>query len=610
MPGYFIYCRKSIEAEDRQVLSIESQVHELREIAAKLKLPVAEIFKESKSAKEPGRPVFNDMMKRLYRGEAAGVICWKLDRLARNPVDGGSVIWAIKQHGIKVITPAQTFAREDDNIILMYIEFGMAQKYVDDLSKNVKRGLKAKIQNGWFPGLAPIGYLNSRVRATGESILVKDPERFPLVRKMWELMLTGLYTPAEILRIANEDWKFKTRQSRKTGGKSIPRAVIYRMFAQPFYYGQFEYPQGSGNFYQGKHEPMITAAEYDRVQTLLGKKGNPRPQSRREFPFAGLIKCGDCGRMVTAEEKHQVVCSHCNFKFAFRSKKACPRCGTAMEDMKNATFPRYSYYHCSKSKNPSCPQKAVSAEMLEKQIDEFLGRIQISEKFKDCALKYLHELHEKEQANRNEIIQAQQKAYTNCVRQIDNLVKLKTSPDNVDGSLLLDDEYGKQRGHLLKEKAALEEMLNDAGNRAKQWLELSENTFEFACTVRERFTKGDTKTKKAILSTVGSNLILKDKILSIEARKPFFIIQNSHLGEKSEIAEIELENTRVTPGSNGLVPIASPGLCGMRDDVRTFYHNTWKNVRDVYHFWRSFCGTISEIFPALGSEENIDHSKN
>src|SRR3972149_4357474 len=148
MPKYFIYCRKSSEAEDRQVLSIESQVNELKTLTERLGLSVAETLTESRSAKEPGRPVFNEMIKRVYRGEAAGIICWKLDRLARNPVDGGSIIWAIKQHGIKVMTPAQSYAREDDNIILMYIEFGMAQKYVDDLSKNVKRGLKTKIENG------------------------------------------------------------------------------------------------------------------------------------------------------------------------------------------------------------------------------------------------------------------------------------------------------------------------------------------------------------------------------------------------------------------------------------------------------------------------------
>jgi site-specific DNA recombinase len=183
MPGYFIYCRKSSEAEDRQVLSIESQTRELEQKAAKLNLPVAEILTESRSAKEPGHPAFSQMMRRLYRGEAAGIICWKLDRLAHNPVDGGSIIWAIKQNGIRVMMPAQSYTREDDNIMLMYIEFGMAQKYVDDLSRNVKRGLKTKAEKGWYPNTPPSGYLSNKVRLIGEVNVVKDPERFPLVRK-------------------------------------------------------------------------------------------------------------------------------------------------------------------------------------------------------------------------------------------------------------------------------------------------------------------------------------------------------------------------------------------------------------------------------------------
>ena len=286
MPGYFIYCRKSSEAEDRQVLSIESQTRELEQLAEKLNLPIVEILNESMSAKAPGRPVFNEMMQRLYRGEAAGIICWKLDRLARNSVDGGAIIWAIKQHGIKVMTPAQSYAREDDNIILMYIEFGMAQKYVDDLSKNVKRGLKTKIENGWYSGVAPAGYLNHTDKLTGQNTLIKDPERFPLIRQMWDLMLTGHYSPTQILDIANTKWGFRTRLTRRMGGKPLARSGIYQTFTKPFYFGRFEYPAGSGNWYQGKHEPMITEAEYDRVQTLLGRKGNPRPQRHFDFPFA------------------------------------------------------------------------------------------------------------------------------------------------------------------------------------------------------------------------------------------------------------------------------------------------------------------------------------
>ena len=563
MPGYFIYCRKSSEAEDRQVLSIESQTRELEQLAAKLNLPIAEILTESKSAKDPGRPVFNAMMQRLYRGEAAGIICWKLDRLARNPVDGGSIIWAIKQHGIKVMTPAQSYAREDDNIILMYIEFGMAQKYVDDLSKNVKRGLKTKIENGWYPGVAPAGYLNHTDKLTGENTLIKDPERFPLIRRMWDLMLTGLYTPPKILEMANTEWGFRTRPTRKKGGIPLARSAIYKIFTKPFYYGWFEYPEGSGQWYQGKHEPMITEAEYDRVQALLGRNGNPRAQSHDEFAFTGLIRCGDCGRAVTAEEKHQVICSHCKFKFAYRNRVACPRCKTPIEKMVNPKFLNYTYYHCSRSGRPVCPQKYLSERELEKQINESLARICISQQFKDWAIKYLHELHEKEATSQIEVIQSQQKAYQECVQEIDNLVKLKTSPGNADGSRLSDEEYGRRRVELLKMKKQLEELLNDAGYRVEQRLKLSEQTFEFACAVQERFAKGDPKTKKTILTTMGSNLTLKDKKLLIEARKPFFILGNMLSPEEPEFSPIEPIKTEAAQWQNHPIFVSS-SLCAER----------------------------------------------
>lgn len=589
MPGYFIYCRKSSEAEDRQVLSIESQTRELEQIAAKLNLPIAEILTESKSAKDPGRPVFNQMMQRLNRGEAAGIICWKLDRLARNPVDGGSIIWAIKQHGIKVMTPAQSYAREDDNIILMYIEFGMAQKYVDDLSKNVKRGLKTKIENGWYSGRAPAGYLNHTDKLTGQNTLVIDPERFSLIRRMWDLMLTGLYTPPRILEIANKEWGLRTRTTRRTGGKPLVRSAIYKIFTKPFYYGWFEYPGGSGQWYQGKHEPMITEAEYDRVQALLGRNGNPRAQSHSEFAFTGLIRCGDCGRAVTAEEKHQVMCGNCKFKFAYRKQDTCPRCETPIEKMVKPLFLHYTYYHCSKSRRPLCPQKCVTGLELEKQIYEHLAHISISQQFKDWAIKHLHVLHAKESATQITIIETQQKAYQECLARIDSLLNLKTSPGNKDGSLLSDSEYAQRRGNLLKEKAALEKLLNDAGHRVEQQLKLSEQTFEFACIVQERFTKGDPKTKKEILATVGSNLILKDKKLLIEAKKTFVILGNTLSSEKPVILPIEPKKTEAAQWQNIPTLFLSPYMRGEGDDVRTYLHKAERAAALIYaHYKKEF----------------------
>lgn len=188
------------------MLSIESQRNELSTLVSRLDIKISEIFIETKSAKEPGRPVFNEMMNKIHKGEAKGIICWKLDRLARNPIDGAAVIWALKQSSIEIITPNQTYRHGDDNTILMYIEFGMAQKYIDDLSRNVKRGNKTKLEKGMWIGKAPIGYDNYTDPLTHENTIIVDNERFPIIRKMWELLLQQTHSVYQIVDIANYKW--------------------------------------------------------------------------------------------------------------------------------------------------------------------------------------------------------------------------------------------------------------------------------------------------------------------------------------------------------------------------------------------------------------------
>jgi len=247
---YLIYVRKSSESEDRQVLSIDSQVKELKDWARRSNLQIAEIISESKSAKAPGRPGFNSLMRKIYKSKANGILCWKLDRLARNPLDGGSLIWAVEEGKIQEIaTPQRSFNNTGNDKFWMQLEFGMAKKYVDDLSDNVKRGLRAKLEQGWLPGPPPLGYLNDKASRT----IVKDPERFPLVRKLWNLVASGVHSPSQVLEIANDQWGLRTRQTRCLGNKPMSHSTLYRIFHNPFYYGVI---QRHGQLFAGAHEPM------------------------------------------------------------------------------------------------------------------------------------------------------------------------------------------------------------------------------------------------------------------------------------------------------------------------------------------------------------------
>jgi DNA invertase Pin-like site-specific DNA recombinase len=474
---YFLYCRKSSEAEDRQVLSIESQRDEMNRLASSWPdVTIVETLEESMSARTPGRPIFNSMLKRIEKGEAEGIISWHPDRLARNSMDGGRVIYLLDQARLKDLRFATfSFENSSQGKFMLSIIFGYSKYYVDNLSENIRRGIRTKLQHGWLPGTPPAGYLNEPVLRT----IVPDPDRFSLLRRMWELMLSGTYLPREIRNIATSQWGLRTRRRKRTGGKPLSLSAVYDMFSNPFYAGIIT---RHGATYPGKHQPMVTLDEFEKVQELLGRPGRPRPK-QRTFAFTGLMRCGNCGCSITAEEHTK-------------------RSGL-----------RFVYYRCTRRRGP-CAEPPISLPDLERQILLFLDSITIDDEMHRWIIGRL-DRYAKEDGQRNDASRDSLQAALQAVsRQAENLTKLRVR------DLISDEEFAGERESLQNEKVRLVQRLNSDEGLA-DWVEPARMLVLFSNRAVAWFSEGNLEVKRLVFSVASLNPTLSVRQLNVDARKPF-----------------------------------------------------------------------------------------
>ena len=359
---------------------------------------------------------------------------------------------------------------------MLSIIFGYSKYYVDSLSENVRRGNRTKLQHGWLPNIAPLGYLNDKDTRT----IIADPERFPLVQRMWLLMATGAHSPRRIWEMATEDWGLRTVRRKRIGGKAPSLSAVYRIFTNPFYAGILE---REGKTYPGKHPAIVTTEQFEHVQRLLGRPG--RPRKTRSFSYTGMIRCGECGFMVTGEEKVN-------------------RHGT-----------HYTYYHCSKRRlDRHCRQPYLSLENIEAQITAFLGEITLPDRFHKWAAQRLERSTKQSQQDYAAQKESLLRAQAASAKELENLTKLRIR------DLLSDDEYVKERHELERKQIGFAQKL-DALTRQAEWFEPSASVVSFNHSLISRFQTGKLQRRRMILTTVGSNLVLKDKTLSIDVRKPF-----------------------------------------------------------------------------------------
>lgn len=331
---YCLYARKSTEQEDKQVLSIDSQIQEMEKMARNEGLEVVVTKKESHSAKEAGqRPVFNEIVEELKERRFNGILTWAPDRIARNAGDLGRIVDLMDQQKlVEIRTFGQKFSNTPNDKFMLMILGSQAKLENDNKVINVKRGLRARCQMGLWPCTAPTGYLNSK-NVDKRCHVEIDPVRAPIIKQIFEKVAYENYSGRMIYRWLN-DIKFVTR-----GNKPMTLGNIYRTLRMTFYYGVFEYPMGSGDWYEGKHTPLITKELFDAVQTKI--QVEKKKAYGREFAFTRMLHCAYCGSGITAEEK--------------------------IKELKDGGFNAHVYYRCTKMKSRDCPNESVKESIL---IDE------------------------------------------------------------------------------------------------------------------------------------------------------------------------------------------------------------------------------------------------
>lgn len=345
---YVLYARKSTESEERQVLSIDSQVKEMLELAERDSLEVVEIRRESHSAKESGqRPVYKEILEDVRRGRFNGILTWAPDRLSRNAGDLGSIVDLMDQQLLMEIrTYGQQFKNSPNEKFLLMILCSQAKLENDNKSINVKRGLRTRVEMGLWPGPAPTGYMKEK-RTDRKCETLIDPERAPTIKKMFEKVAYEHWSGRKIYNWLRFDLNFRSAY----GKKHLSLGNIYRILDNTFYYGVFEYPRQSGNWYTGKHEPIITKELFTLVQEQI--KSQVLRVEGKEFAFTKMMVCGLCGSGISADEK--------------------------FKKYKNGTVQRYVYYGCTKARGADCKCGYTEEKEILKQFEELIDKINLNE---------------------------------------------------------------------------------------------------------------------------------------------------------------------------------------------------------------------------------------
>jgi len=468
---FFIYTRKSTDDKDRQVRSISDQLSELKELALKEQLEVVDVFVEKQTAKIPGRPVFNEMIARMEKGEASGILAWHPDRLARNSVDGGKIIYLVDTGVIvEMKFPTFWFDPTPQGKFMLSIAFSQSKYYVDNLSENIKRGHRNKVKEGIWPQMSPLGYVNKNKR------IVPDENIAPLIKKTFEAYATGNFTLRELRD------KFNALGLKRKSGKELAVSNYQKLLKNPIYTGLMRY---NGEIFEGKHEPIISKKLFDSVQEVMMRKSKPHSKGLKPFLYRGFFRCGECGCFITTEQQKG-----------------------------------HNYLRCTKRKNP-CTQKYVREELITSQIQEEIKKVSLP-------LDWANWMIAENAKDRQSEVQSSTLFADSIKAEISLLeTKIEKLMSAYLESALSLEEYREAKNKLVNQNQLLKEKLSAFEQKANNRFELTEKFLKYNMELaNDRTNEKNTH----LFKKVGSNFLIKDRTVLFEPRGAWKTLLDSGFG--------------------------------------------------------------------------------
>ncbi|MFN3650380.1 MAG: recombinase family protein [Armatimonadota bacterium] len=493
----FLYTRRSSEDDDRQVLSLDAQEKECRAFADRHATPITELIRESHSARRPGRPLFEAMLKQaeklLRQGTAVRILSHKPDRLLRNIADWARLNELIDA-GLELLFVTGSYENNAQGKMIFGINVVFAKYYVDNLSEEVRKGLREKLARGEWPGWAPLGYLNVKDPTAPRRIII-DPVLGPLIIQAFELFATGEYSLATLTR--------KMAEAGLVGrltGKLLTKSILRdRILTNPFYCGFLRF---KGELHPASHEPLISVALFEKVQEVLAGRSRPRRQTH-DFRFGGLFVCRECGCAVVGDLKKR----------------------------------KYIYYRCSRRRGDCQEPYVPEARFLALIAAALDGRLQLRPELA-VSLREAAEVLHAERRRGDDGLAALKRRQQEVRSRLMVLLDLRL------GGHLTDEQYLAKKEALMLDEAKVAEQVQrselDPGDprEAVEW-------FISTCnTLPELLAQAEPSEARELLRMVGSNYRYGGGKVDFEPVEPFTIAAQSRHLPDLEVSRASLEAIR------------------------------------------------------------------